>query len=210
MSKELDADKVSAELSQGVLRVRIPKAAHAQPRRVQVQGELDAGELAQRLNWRQPTAAGRSASGGSCCLLRIVRRRRPASPRSRARPATISSPASANVSAGAPAVHRLGRRRREQHHHQQARQRRHRQQRLQRAVEEAFAAARAETQRADEGAAQHGRPRRAGDELRHDQRRQVRRQCAAATATAPSTAPCASTSGAPFARTSAKPATARD
>jgi len=37
LSKELDADKVSAEMSHGVLRVRIPKAAHAQPRRVQVQ-----------------------------------------------------------------------------------------------------------------------------------------------------------------------------
>jgi HSP20 family protein len=37
LSKELDADKVSAELSQGVLRVRIPKAAHAQPRRIEVQ-----------------------------------------------------------------------------------------------------------------------------------------------------------------------------
>ena len=37
LSKELDAEKVSAEMSQGVLRVRIPKAAHAQPRRVQVQ-----------------------------------------------------------------------------------------------------------------------------------------------------------------------------
>lgn len=37
LSKELDADKVSAEMNQGVLRVRIPKAAHAQPRRVQVQ-----------------------------------------------------------------------------------------------------------------------------------------------------------------------------
>lgn len=36
LSKELDADKVSAELSQGVLRVRIPKAEHAQPRRVEV------------------------------------------------------------------------------------------------------------------------------------------------------------------------------
>lgn len=36
LSKELDADKVSAELSQGVLRVRIPKAEHAQPRRVTV------------------------------------------------------------------------------------------------------------------------------------------------------------------------------
>jgi len=37
LSKELDAAQVSAEMSQGVLRVRIPKAAHAQPRRVQVQ-----------------------------------------------------------------------------------------------------------------------------------------------------------------------------
>jgi HSP20 family protein len=37
LSKELDADKVSAELSQGVLRVRIPKAEHAQPRRITVQ-----------------------------------------------------------------------------------------------------------------------------------------------------------------------------
>ncbi|MBL8331163.1 MAG: Hsp20/alpha crystallin family protein [Rubrivivax sp.] len=36
LSKELDAAQVSAELSQGVLRVRIPKAAHAQPRRVDV------------------------------------------------------------------------------------------------------------------------------------------------------------------------------
>lgn len=37
LSKELDADKVSAELSQGVLRVRIPKAPHAQPRKIAVQ-----------------------------------------------------------------------------------------------------------------------------------------------------------------------------
>lgn len=37
LSKELDADQVSAEMNQGVLRVRIPKAAHAQPRRVEVQ-----------------------------------------------------------------------------------------------------------------------------------------------------------------------------
>ncbi len=37
LSKELDADKVSAELTQGVLRVRIPKAEHAQPRRISVQ-----------------------------------------------------------------------------------------------------------------------------------------------------------------------------
>ena len=37
LSRELDADKVGAELSQGVLRVRIPKAEHAQPRRIAVQ-----------------------------------------------------------------------------------------------------------------------------------------------------------------------------
>jgi HSP20 family protein len=36
LSSELDADKVSAELSQGVLRVRVPKAEHAQPRRIAV------------------------------------------------------------------------------------------------------------------------------------------------------------------------------
>ena len=37
LSKELNADKVSAELSHGVLRVRIPKADHAQPRRIAIQ-----------------------------------------------------------------------------------------------------------------------------------------------------------------------------
>jgi len=37
LSKELDTSQVSAELSQGVLRVRIPKAQHAQPRRIEVQ-----------------------------------------------------------------------------------------------------------------------------------------------------------------------------
>jgi len=36
LSKELDAEKVGAELSHGVLRVRIPKAEHAQPRRIAV------------------------------------------------------------------------------------------------------------------------------------------------------------------------------
>jgi HSP20 family protein len=36
LSKELDAEKVSAELQHGVLRLRIPKAEHAQPRRVEV------------------------------------------------------------------------------------------------------------------------------------------------------------------------------
>jgi HSP20 family protein len=36
LSKELDADKVSADLSHGVLRLRIPKAEHAQPRRIEV------------------------------------------------------------------------------------------------------------------------------------------------------------------------------
>ena len=37
LSKELDADKVDAEFNQGVLRVRIPKALDAQPRRIAVQ-----------------------------------------------------------------------------------------------------------------------------------------------------------------------------
>jgi HSP20 family molecular chaperone IbpA len=37
LSKELDADKVNAELQHGVLRVRIPKAEHAQPRKISVQ-----------------------------------------------------------------------------------------------------------------------------------------------------------------------------
>lgn len=36
LSKELNADKVGAELSHGVLRVRVPKAEHAQPRRIAV------------------------------------------------------------------------------------------------------------------------------------------------------------------------------
>ncbi len=37
LSQELDTEKVSAELAQGVLTLRIPKAAHAQPRRIEVQ-----------------------------------------------------------------------------------------------------------------------------------------------------------------------------
>ena len=36
LSKELDPGKVSAELSQGVLKLRIPKAEHAQPRRIEI------------------------------------------------------------------------------------------------------------------------------------------------------------------------------
>lgn len=36
LSKELDPAKVSAELSNGVLALRIPKAEHAQPRRIEV------------------------------------------------------------------------------------------------------------------------------------------------------------------------------
>jgi HSP20 family molecular chaperone IbpA len=36
LSKELDAGQVSAEMAQGVLRVRIPKVAQAQPRRIEV------------------------------------------------------------------------------------------------------------------------------------------------------------------------------
>jgi HSP20 family molecular chaperone IbpA len=36
LSKELDTGKVSAELKHGVLTLRIPKAEHAQPRRIQI------------------------------------------------------------------------------------------------------------------------------------------------------------------------------
>ena len=37
LSKELDTERVSAELAQGVLTLRIPKAEHAQPRRIEIQ-----------------------------------------------------------------------------------------------------------------------------------------------------------------------------
>ncbi|MFC5605512.1 Hsp20/alpha crystallin family protein [Variovorax soli] len=36
LSKELDTEKISAELANGVLTLRIPKAQHAQPRRIAV------------------------------------------------------------------------------------------------------------------------------------------------------------------------------
>ncbi len=36
LSKELDASRVSAELAQGVLKLRIPKAEHAKPRRISI------------------------------------------------------------------------------------------------------------------------------------------------------------------------------
>jgi len=36
LSKELDVDKVVAELNNGVLKLRIPKAAHAQPKRIEI------------------------------------------------------------------------------------------------------------------------------------------------------------------------------
>jgi HSP20 family molecular chaperone IbpA len=36
LSKELDPDKIAAELTHGVLKLRIPKAEHAQPRKVQI------------------------------------------------------------------------------------------------------------------------------------------------------------------------------
>ncbi|MDM0116447.1 Hsp20/alpha crystallin family protein [Variovorax sp. J22R133] len=38
LSKELDSSKVTATLVRGVLTLRIPKAEHAQPRRIQVDG----------------------------------------------------------------------------------------------------------------------------------------------------------------------------
>lgn len=37
LSKELDIGKVGAEFRDGVLKLRIPKAEHAQPRRIEVQ-----------------------------------------------------------------------------------------------------------------------------------------------------------------------------
>lgn len=37
LSRELDTDKVSAEFRNGVLTLRIPKAEHAQPRRIEVE-----------------------------------------------------------------------------------------------------------------------------------------------------------------------------
>ena len=36
LSKELDAVKVSAEFKHGVLKLRIPKAEHAQPRKIEI------------------------------------------------------------------------------------------------------------------------------------------------------------------------------
>ena len=36
LSRELDADKVSAEFANGVLKLRIPKAEHALPRRIEI------------------------------------------------------------------------------------------------------------------------------------------------------------------------------
>lgn len=36
LSKELDSEKVSAEFNNGVLKLRIPKAEHLQPRRVEI------------------------------------------------------------------------------------------------------------------------------------------------------------------------------
>lgn len=36
LSRELDADKISAELANGVLKLRIPKAEHALPRKIEI------------------------------------------------------------------------------------------------------------------------------------------------------------------------------
>ena len=38
LSRELDPERLSAELRNGVLKVRIQKAAHAKPRRIEVNG----------------------------------------------------------------------------------------------------------------------------------------------------------------------------
>ena len=37
LSRDLDAERLSAELKQGVLKVRLNKAEHAKPRRIKVQ-----------------------------------------------------------------------------------------------------------------------------------------------------------------------------
>jgi HSP20 family molecular chaperone IbpA len=39
LSKELDASKVSAEFSQGLLTLRIPKSEHVQPRRIEIKAD---------------------------------------------------------------------------------------------------------------------------------------------------------------------------
>ncbi|MDI6748609.1 MAG: Hsp20/alpha crystallin family protein [Rhodocyclaceae bacterium] len=39
LSKELDSEKVAAEFANGVLKLRIPKAAHAQPKRIEIRVE---------------------------------------------------------------------------------------------------------------------------------------------------------------------------
>ena len=36
LSSELDGEKVTADFNQGVLKLRIPKAAHAQPRKIEI------------------------------------------------------------------------------------------------------------------------------------------------------------------------------
>jgi HSP20 family molecular chaperone IbpA len=36
LSKELDAEKIEAEFDKGVLKLRIPKIAHAQPRKIEI------------------------------------------------------------------------------------------------------------------------------------------------------------------------------
>jgi HSP20 family molecular chaperone IbpA len=36
LSKELDTEQVAAEFANGVLKLRIPKAAHAQPRKIEI------------------------------------------------------------------------------------------------------------------------------------------------------------------------------
>ena len=37
LSKELDPERITAEFNQGVLKLRIPKVEHAQPRRIEIQ-----------------------------------------------------------------------------------------------------------------------------------------------------------------------------
>lgn len=46
LSEVLDGDRLSAELADGVLTIRIPKQAKAQPRRIEIQGHAEPKELA--------------------------------------------------------------------------------------------------------------------------------------------------------------------
>ena len=61
LSKELDTGKVSAEFKHGVLSLRIPKAEHAQPRRIDMEIAVF-GTSSMPANHPSPTCCRRHAS----------------------------------------------------------------------------------------------------------------------------------------------------